>query len=194
VQLAGVAGVRDTRIGPGIMAVSSRWWLPSCTPDDESGCYGRVRDSCISAEVAASALMEAAWLAGRLAKRPGWTPGRASPVDMAVFPGREIAKDPVAISPGVRATSASIGRVRYVMGISGWDAVPGDTERRLIGELARVIGSVAVSGGTGRPCLTTAQPWSSIAGVTLLEGFIPVFLTAELDLHLRGERVGRAAA
>ena len=102
-------------------------------------------------------------------------------MDMAVFLGREIAKDPVAISPGVRATSASVGRVRYVMGISGWDAVPGDTERRLIGELTRVIGSVAVSGGTGRPCLTTAQPLSSIAGVTLLKGFIPVFLTAELD-------------
>ena len=49
------------------------------------------------------------------------------------------------------------------------------------------------SGGMGRRCLTTAQPWSSIADVTLVEGFIPV-LAAELDLHLRGERVGRAAA
>jgi hypothetical protein len=107
-------------------------------------------------------------------------------VDMAVFLGREIAKDPGAISPGVRATSVSVGRVRYVMGISGWDAVPGDTERGLIGELACAIGSVAVSGGTCRPCLTAAQPWSSIAGVTLLEGFIPVFLAVALDFAPEG--------
>jgi hypothetical protein len=56
------------------------------------------------------------------------------------------------------------------MGISGWDAVPGDAERGVIGELARAIGSVAVPGGTGRPGLATAQPWGSIADVTLFEG------------------------
>lgn len=33
------------------------------------------------------------------------------------------------------------------MGISGWDAVPADAERRFTGELARAIGSAAVPTG-----------------------------------------------
>jgi hypothetical protein len=48
--------------------------------------------SCITAGAAASGFIEAAWLAGRLAKRPGWAYGRASPVDVGVFPGREIGR------------------------------------------------------------------------------------------------------
>lgn len=72
--------------------------------------------SCITAGAAASGFVEADWLAGRLAKRPGWAPGRASPVDVGVYPGREIAKDPVAISPGIRATPVSVGRVRICHG------------------------------------------------------------------------------
>lgn len=52
------------------------------------------------------------------------------------------------------------------MGISGWDAVPGNAERGLVGELARAILLAAVSDGIGRPCLRTSQPWSRTAGVT----------------------------
>lgn len=64
--------------------------------------------SCITAGAAASGFIEAAWLAGRLVKRPRRAPGRAGPVDMGVYPGREMAEAPVTIGPGIRATSVSL--------------------------------------------------------------------------------------
>ena len=69
-------------------------------------------------------------------------------MDMGVYPGREMADDLVAISPGIRATRVSVvTREEMSWVISGWDAVPADAGRRLSGELARAIGSAAVPAG-----------------------------------------------
>ena len=68
------------------------------------------------------------------------------------------------------------------MGISGWDAVPGNAERGLVGELARAILLAAVSDGIGRPCSEdVAAMEQDRRRNPLFEGFIPAFLAAEFD-------------
>ena len=44
--------------------------------------------------------------------------------------------------------------------------------------------------GKGRPCRTTAQPWSRTVGVTHLRGFHPGIPGRRARLHLGGERDG----
>jgi hypothetical protein len=68
------------------------------------------------------------------------------------------------------------------MGISGWDAVPGDAERGLVGELARAILLAAVF---RRDRSTVSEDGAAMEQDRrrnpLFEGFIPAFLAAELD-------------
>jgi hypothetical protein len=56
------------------------------------------------------------------------------------------------------------------MGISGWDAIPGDVERGLIGEFARAI-AWRLFRRDGPTVSDDGAAWSSIADVILVEGF-----------------------
>jgi hypothetical protein len=97
-----VAGVRDSRIGPGIVVVSFLY------------AGRRIRLLRPGLRFVYHCRSRRLWLyRGRLARRssgeasrPDAQPGQSS--GHGRFPGREMAEDPVAISPGIRATPVNV--------------------------------------------------------------------------------------